>query len=269
VNASPPALNPPDVIERPPRFNVLGAGVHALDLGRATQLVVSAARARLGGYVCFCDVNSASNARRDPLHRSILNRSFLTTPDGMPVVWMGRRQGFTQTKRVYGPDLLLATLCATENTELTHFFYGAGEGTAEMLAKKLQSQFPGIRIAGTYCPPFRNLNEQEARALHQQMGGTKPSFLWVGLSTPKQERFMAEHSSQWDVGLSLGVGAAFDFLSGRVRQAPLWAQRNGAEWLWRLCHEPRRLAPRYFRNNPAFVLRALGQLCGLKSYSLD
>ena len=217
-------------------------------------------------YVCFCDVNSVSCARRDPAHLAALNQSFLTTPDGMPLVWLGRRAGHRHVTRVYGPDLLLEVCAATAGSDLTHFFYGAGPGTAEALAASLQARFPGLRIAGTHTPPFRELTAGEAAALESRIRDLRPSFFWVGLSTPKQEKFMAAFAPRLDTGIMLGVGAAFDFLSGRVRQAPRWMQRSGLEWLFRLCAEPRRLAPRYFKNNPLFVLRLLAEKTGLKKY---
>lgn len=255
-------------MEIPPRFNVLGVGVHALNLMLARDLVIAAARQRQKGYVCCCDVNSVSCARRDPEHLRRLNRAFLTTPDGMPIVWLGRRTN-PNVSRVYGPDLLLAVCAATASTELRHYFYGAGPGTAEALAAKLTGRFPGLRIAGADTPPFRALGPHEHDALAARLRELRPDFFWVGLSTPKQERFMADESARLDAGLMLGVGAAFDFLSGRVRQAPLWAQRSGLEWLWRLSVEPRRLGPRYLRNNPAFLFRLGLQVSRLKKYPLD
>lgn len=255
----------------PPRFNVLGVGVHALDLPLARDLVISAARAEAGPpkYVCFCDVNSVSCARRDLAHLDRLNRSFLTTPDGMPLVWLGKHAGHKATGRVYGPDLVLEVCRATAGTALTHFFYGGGAGTAEALATSLSTRFPGLKIVGTETPPFRPLAAQEADELEKRINALRPSFFWVGLSTPKQEAFMAEYSERLAVPVMLGVGAAFDFLSGRVSQAPRWLQRSGFEWVWRLCAEPRRLGPRYFKNNPLFVLRVFTQLTGLKKYPSD
>jgi N-acetylglucosaminyldiphosphoundecaprenol N-acetyl-beta-D-mannosaminyltransferase len=252
----------------PARYNVLGVGVHALTLESARDEIIAAARTRSnpGAYVCFCDVNSLSCARRDPAHLAALNDAFLATPDGMPVVWLGKRAGHAHISRVYGPDLLLAICAATAGSELTHFFYGAGPGTAENLAEKLQTRFPGLRVAGTHTPPFRDLASDEATVLESCIRALRPDFFWVGLSTPKQEKFMAAFAPRLETGVMLGVGAAFDFLSGRVRQAPRWMQRSGLEWLFRLCTEPRRLAPRYFRNNPAFILRASAQLTGLKKY---
>ena len=119
-------------------------------------------------------------------------------------------------------------------------------------------------MVGCYTPPFRPLNAQEEAELQAQIRAARPDILWVGLSTPKQERFMAEYLSKLDVTLMVGVGAAFDFHAGRVSQAPRWMQRSGLEWFYRLCCEPRRLWKRYLRNNPLFVLGVLGQLTGLR-----
>ena len=248
-------------MDRPERFNVLGAQVHALHLTQARDLVVAAARERTsrGAYVCFCDVNSVSCARRDPAHLAALNHAFLATPDGMPIVWLGRRAGHPRVGRVYGPDLLLEVCAATAGSGLSHFFYGGAPGTAEALAANLRARFPGLRIDGVDTPPFRELTPAEAAALETKIHALRPAFFWVGLGTPKQEKFMASFAARLDAGVMLGVGAAFDFLSGRVPQAPRWMQRSGLEWLFRLCVEPRRLAPRYFKNNPAFLLRLLAE----------
>ena len=265
------------------RFNVIGTGVHALHLAQARDLVIARARAARApgagaaarGYVCCCDVNNLSCARRDARHRAILNAAFLATPDGMPVVWMGRWAGHAGVGRVYGPDLLeavaAATSGATPDEDLTHFFYGAGPGTAELLARKLVTRFPGLRVAGVHTPPFGAPESDAAHvaALEAEVRAARPDFFWVGLSTPKQERCMAALLPRLDVGVMLGVGAAFDLLSGRVRQAPRWAQRSALEWAWRLVLEPWRLGPRYLRNNPLFVLRVAGQLAGMKRFRLE
>lgn len=253
----------------PPRRNVLGVGVHALNLSQATEIVISAARSGQPGYVCCCDVNSVSWARRDSRHKDILNRSLLTTPDGMPIVWLARQGSALPVSRVYGPDLLLEVCRATAGQESGHYFYGAAPGTADLLAESLRRRFPKLRIVGTRTPPQGRPGPAELDALQQELERTAPDFIWVGLSTPLQEAFMADFLPRLSRGVLLGVGAAFDFHSGRVRQAPRLVQRSGFEWLWRMAMEPRRLGPRYFRNNPLFLLHALGQLSGLRSYSMD
>ena len=127
----------------------------------------------------------------------------------------------------------------------------------------------GVNVVGIYCPPFRPLNAEEERALTAQIAAARPDMLWVDLSTPKQERFMAAYLSRLDPTLVVGVGAAFDFHAGRVRQAPRWMQRSGLEWFYRLCSEPRRLGRRYLRNHPLFVGHAFAQLTGLRRYPLE
>lgn len=249
-----------------PRYNVLGVGVSALTLAQATALVLAARGRRPPGYVCTCTVHGISEARADPEFRRILNRSYLTTADGMPLVWLGPRG----SERVYGPDLMLATADAGRTVGLRHYFLGgATPQVAGELAARFRQRFPGIEIVGTFAPPFRPLAPAEIAALRADLARTQPDIIWVGLGTPKQERFMAEFASQFDTGLLIGVGAAFDFFTGRVRQAPRWIQGSGFEWLWRLVHEPRRLWRRYAFNNPRFVLRVLAQKSGLRRYPLE
>ncbi|MCF3648237.1 WecB/TagA/CpsF family glycosyltransferase [Synoicihabitans lomoniglobus] len=249
-----------------PRFNVLGVGVHALDLPRATTLVVEAATQKRGAYVCCCDAHSITRARQNREHRNTLNAAYLTTPDGMPLVWLGKLAGYRDTQRVYGPDLLEAVCAATADTSLTHFFYGGAPGTATELARRLILRHPGLLVAGSHSPPVADAEDLPINAIAR----ARPDFVWVGLSTPKQEAFMRRLAeSETDFGVTLGVGAAFDFLSGNVRQAPLSIQRSGLEWLWRLFQEPGRLGTRYLRTAPLFALRAFGQISGLCHYPLE
>lgn len=247
-----------------PRYNVLGVGVSVLTLAQARDLILGARGKRQLGYVCVTPVHAVSEAQADPAFRKILNESFLTTPDGMPLVWLAP----AGVERVYGPDLMLAVCEAGRAVGLRHYFYGGAPGVAELLSEKLTARFPGLEVAGTFTPPFRPLNVEEANALRAEVARTRPDIIWVGLSTPKQERFMAANWQLLDAGLLIGVGAAFDFHSGRVSQAPRWMQRSGLEWLFRLGTEPGRLGPRYLKTNPLFVLRVLAQKTGLKKYPL-
>ena len=251
-----------------PRANVLGVGVSAINLQTATGTLISAALKKTKGYVCVTGVHGVTEAQTDPAFRSIINSAFLNTPDGMPMVWMGKLQGFHNISRVYGPDLMLSLCQASATKGLTHFLYGGAEGVAPALRKRLQERFPGLMIVGTFTPPFRPLSHQELKELVDLVARLKPDFFWVGLSTPKQEKFMAWFYSQLDATVFLGVGAAFDFHAGRVRQAPRWMQRSGLEWLFRLASEPRRLGKRYLKNNPLFLWRVLLQISGLRKYPL-
>ncbi len=251
------------------RANVLGVGVDAIDLPAAVDRLMGAAEARARGYVCVTGVHGVMEAQRDPELRGILNRSLLTTPDGMPMVWVGRAQGYRWMSRVYGPDLMLALCERTARTGHTHFLYGGAPGVAERLRRRLEERFPGLRVVGTYTPPFRPLTTEEEAALAERVAAAPPDFFWVGLSTPKQERFMARCCGRLDARVMLGVGAAFDIHSGRVRQAPRWMQRSGLEWFFRLCQEPRRLYRRYLVNNPGFVYLLALQAAGLLERPLE
>jgi len=241
------------------RANVLGVGLSAINLDSAVGAVAQALERKTKGYVCVTGVHGVSEAQKDPAFRAILNRSFLNTPDGMPMVWMGRLQGFRQMGRVYGPDLMLRVCDWTRSRGFTHFLYGGGPGVAEELKARLEGRFAGLKIVGLYTPPFRPLTGQEEIELIRQVAALKPDLFWIGLSTPKQEQFMAKYWQTLDATLFFGVGAAFDFHAGRMRQAPRWMQRCGLEWLFRLLCEPRRLWKRYFKNNPLFLWRAACQ----------
>jgi N-acetylglucosaminyldiphosphoundecaprenol N-acetyl-beta-D-mannosaminyltransferase len=251
------------------RVNILGVGVSVVNLQSALAAVTDAVRAHRKGYVCVTGVHGVMEAQQDAAFRKILNEALLCTPDGMPMVWMGRWHGHREMRRVYGPDLMLDVCAWSEKNPCRHFFFGGPPGVAEALREKMTARFPHLQVVGCYTPPFRPLNAAEEKQLRETIEAVKPDILWVGLSTPKQEKFMAEFLPRLEVTLMVGVGAAFDFLSGRVGQAPRWMQRSGLEWFHRLCQEPRRLAKRYFRNNPRFVLKIAAQLCGLKKYSLE
>jgi len=248
------------------RINVLGVGISVLNLRTALAAIADAVSARRQGYICVTGVHGVMEAQDDAAFKKILNGAFLCTPDGMPMVWAGKLNSQTEMSRVYGPDLMLDVCAWSETSGAKHFFYGGADGVAELLAQKLKAKFPKLQVVGTFTPPFRALNETEVNFLQAQVAAARPDIFWVGLSTPKQEKFMAEFLPKLDATLLIGVGAAFDFHSGRVRQAPRWMQRSGLEWLYRLGSEPRRLAKRYFRNNPRFVWNFLGQLTGLKKF---
>ena len=251
------------------RANVLGVGISAINLDLAVAAVAEALERRAKSYICVTGVHGVSEAQLDPDFRAILNRSFLTTPDGMPMVWMGRWQGFRAMARVYGPDLMLRICEYSQSRGLTHFLYGGAPGVAEELKRRLEHRFPGLKIAGTYTPPFRPLTAEEEQNLTRLVGTLKPDFFWVGLSTPKQERFMAHYCEKLDATIFFGVGAAFDFHAGRMRQAPRWMQRSGLEWLFRLACDPGRLWKRYLKNNPLFLFRAFCQVTGIRKYRIE
>jgi N-acetylglucosaminyldiphosphoundecaprenol N-acetyl-beta-D-mannosaminyltransferase len=252
-----------------PRVNVLGVGISVLNQARALEVLAQAVERGQRGYVCVTGVHGVIEAQDRPEFRRILNASFLTTPDGMPMVWAGWLAGHRTMNRVYGPDLMLEVLRWSQASGRTHFFFGGAPGVADLLRQRMEDRFPGLRVVGTSTPPFRPLNPDEEADLARQVAAVRPDFFWVGLSTPKQEQFMAAHQGRIETGIMLGVGAAFDFHAGRLSQAPRWIQRSGLEWFYRLCADPRRLWGRYSRIVPRFLWLALGQIAGFRKYALD
>jgi N-acetylglucosaminyldiphosphoundecaprenol N-acetyl-beta-D-mannosaminyltransferase len=252
-----------DIPAKVSRTNVLGVGVSAINMQDA--LVQTEALLQRGGhgYVCVTGVHGVMEAQSDSGFRNILNNSFLTTPDGMPLVWLGRLDGHENMGRVYGPDYMLELCGISVDKGYRHFLYGGNLGVAEKLRDALQAKFPGLNIVGTYTPPFRPLNATEEAELTDLISVAKPDVLWIGLSTPKQERFMAEYADKLDVKLMVGVGAAFDIHTGSIVDAPDWMKRSGLQWLHRLMQEPSRLWRRYLINNPKFIWKVMLQLAGI------
>src|SRR5437867_810062 len=249
------------------RANVLGVGVHAIDIERAVDRIERALAGGERGYVCVTGVHGVMEAQNDPEFKDILNRSLLTVPDGMPTVWVGKLVGFKSMKRVFGPDLMVEVCARSVRNGYTHFLYGGAPGVAKQLKCALLSRFPGINVVGTYTPPFRPLNEAEFRELKDMIGELNPDFFWVGLSTPKQERFMAANVHQLATKVMIGVGAAFDIHTGRLRDAPDWVKNLGLQWIHRLVQEPTRLWKRYLKNNSRFMWKIALQLIGARDYS--
>ncbi|NKB23722.1 MAG: WecB/TagA/CpsF family glycosyltransferase [Kiritimatiellae bacterium] len=249
-----------------PRVNILGTGIHTLNMKQAVEIILNAVDKKRKGYVCVTGVHGIIEAQKDPVFADILNQSFLTTPDGMPTVWTGRSKGHRQMDRVYGPDMMLEICHASVAKEYTHFLYGGKPGIAEDLSDRLKSRFPGIQVVGTYTPPFRPLKPNEESNLQELLSICKPDLFWVGLSTPKQEKFMAKYYNRFDTKLMIGVGAAFDVHTGHIIDAPHWVKRAGLQWFHRLLQDPKRLWRRYLINNPLFLWKAAVQLLGVKKY---
>ena len=254
---------------REDRVNILGVGVcpvsQAAALARIDRWIANSDRQ----YVCVSGIHGVMESQRDDGLRAIHNAAGMVVPDGMPLVWLSRLWGGSGVERVYGPDLLLACCDRSLTAGYRHYFYGGGPRVPDLLMARLQARFPGLVVAGGYSPPFRPLTPEEDAEVIRRINAARPDIVWVGLSTPKQERWMAEHRDRVEAPVFIGVGAAFDFHAGLKRQAPRWMQRTGLEWLFRLLAEPRRLWRRYLRNNPLFVWNVLLQGLGLRHYELD
>jgi N-acetylglucosaminyldiphosphoundecaprenol N-acetyl-beta-D-mannosaminyltransferase len=245
--------------------NVLGVQVDALDLDGALACAAELLRRGEKGYICAVSVHGILEARRDPQLAETFAEASMVIPDGRPVVWAGRMQGRRCIRQVTGPDLMGAIFSRPEFSACSHFFYGGKDGVAQELAAMWVRRFPGTRIAGTYTPPFRDLTSAEEAELVEMLNRRRPDILWVGISTPRQELFMHRLLPKVDHGLLFGVGAAFDFHTGRIRDCAPWIKRIGLQWLHRLMQDPRRLWRRNLYN-ATFLWHIALQLAGLRSY---
>jgi N-acetylglucosaminyldiphosphoundecaprenol N-acetyl-beta-D-mannosaminyltransferase len=247
------------------RVNILGVGVSAINTEDALRTVDGWIEKHERHYVCVCPVHSIMECRRSEEVRRVFNGAGMVTPDGMPVVWVARWSGHPNVDRVYGPDLMLALL---ERERHRHFFYGGGPGVAKRLAGEMTRKFPQLEVAGHLEPPFAPLDQLCTPEAAAAINATHPDIVWVGMSSPKQDLWMARMRPLLEAPVLIAVGAAFDFHTGTVRQAPRWMQRSGLEWLFRLVAEPRRLWRRYLIDNPWFLWELTLQKLRLKTFEL-
>ena len=238
--------------------NVLGSQIDAMSWDVALARLMSWGRSRESRYVTICNAHVVVSASQDPAFGAIVNGADMATPDGAPVAWMLRRQGFVGQSRVNGPDVMWALCGQSAAVDLPVYCYGSTEETLALLEKSMREAFPTLKIT-LESPPFRELTPQEDAEVVARINASGAGFVFVGLGCPKQERWMAEHRGRVKA-VMLGVGAAFDFHAGTVSRAPGWMRSNGLEWLHRLANEPRRLWKRYLVTNSLFLLGAARQL---------
>jgi len=248
------------------RVNILGVGVSAVNMEQAVDRIDGWVESRELRYVCVCPVHTIMECRRSDVIRRIVNAAGMVTPDGMPVVWVARLSGHPEVRRVYGPDLLLAVLGRQRRR---HFFYGGGPGVAQRLAQQMKHRFPTLDVAGFFEPPFAPLDELCTPETADMINRSDADVVWVGMSSPKQDQWMARMRPMLRAPVLIAVGAAFDFHSGAVRQAPRWMQRAGLEWLFRLAMQPRRLWRRYLIDNPWFLWELALQKTRIRRFELE
>ncbi len=249
------------------RANVLGVGIDALDIARAVLLISERLRNGPKGYVCAVSVHGVLEALRNRAVADALAGAAIALPDGTPTVWIGRLQGCSAMDHVTGPAIMEEIFSRRHFAGYSHFFYGGQPGVAEQLAVRLCQQYPWVKIAGTHTPPFRELTAGEEAQLIAKINQLRPDIVWVGISTPRQDLFMRKILPHIHTRLMFGVGAAFDFLTGRIRNCPAWMKRAGLHWLHRLAQDPRRLWQRNLRNT-AFLWHIALQLSKLRTYPI-
>lgn len=252
------------------RINILGTAIDTESMESAVSRISSWLRRpeHPGRYVWAANVHGITEGLRDNTIRQIHNHADLSVPDGMPLTWIGRCTGHPDMRRVYGPDLMLNLLSVAAMDGYTNYFYGGEEGVADDLQKLMECRFPELKIVGTCCPPFHSLTRDEETQMLDNINNVAPDLLWIGMSTPKQEILMAAWKGRVKAKVMLGVGAAFNFHTGRVKQAPAWIQTIGMEWFFRMCMEPR-LISRFLKCNPQFVLHFLLQATHCRKYPID
>jgi N-acetylglucosaminyldiphosphoundecaprenol N-acetyl-beta-D-mannosaminyltransferase len=246
------------------RVDILGIGVNATTVAETLREIEGWIARRDPHYVCVTGMHGVMESQRDEQLRRVHNAAGMVTPDGMSLVWLCRIKGQSRVRRVYGPDLMLTLCQRSVEAGYRHFFYGGSPEVLRALETRLQERFPGLAVVGTCAPPFRPLTPEEDADMVRRINETNPDIVWVGLGTPKQELWMADHRQLLAAPVLIGVGAAFDFHAGTKPQAPRWMQVNGLEWLFRLRHEPRRLWRRYLINIPLFAWYLAFDAVGLR-----
>lgn len=242
---------------------IMEAFIDAMSWDEAIGQIVQWATARESRYVCICNVHSVVTTTQDVEFKIAVNNADMATPDGAPIAWTLRHLGYPEQERINGPDLMMKYLAEAERLGQIVFFYGSTENTLTKLRAVLAKQFPRLRIGGTHSPPFRPLSREEDEQIVDMINSTGTHVVFVGLGCPKQEKWMADHRGRIHA-VMIGVGAAFDYHAGVVRRAPLWWQRHGLEWLYRLGSEPRRLFMRYLVTNTLFAVGLARQFVAAK-----
>jgi len=245
-------------------FDVLGVKIDVTNLQSACQFMEGKLKTRKSVYICIAPVATIVDCQKNDEYLKVVNNSAMTTPDGMPLVWLGKFKGNSNIDRTYGPDLLRDMCLLSERKSYTHYFYGGTQETSDLLAGKLREKYPKLKIVGRYSPPFRDSKALEESRIIDEINQANPDILWVGLGSPKQDYWMFQHKDKLKVGVMIGVGAAFDFMAETKRQAPRWIQRSGLEWVFRLCSEPKRLWRRYLIGNTLFIYYLLKNKLFLK-----
>ncbi len=231
---------------------ILGTNINVTNMEDTISYITDNLEELKGDYICVSNVHTTVTAYRDKAYRHVQNSGAMALPDGQPLSIVSRKRGFSEARRVPGPDLMPAILNLSQKTGYRHYFYGSTEATLEALQAALLRRFPKLQIAGMYSPPFRELTREEDEEIVKRINDSGADFVWVALGAPKQEWWMYEHRHRVKA-LMLGVGAAFDFTAGTTKRAPMWMQKLCLEWVFRILKDPKRMLPRYLNTNFAFV----------------
>jgi N-acetylglucosaminyldiphosphoundecaprenol N-acetyl-beta-D-mannosaminyltransferase len=248
------------------KINILGININAVNIQDVIDRVDEKIKKNEKGYITITGVHGIMESQRSNNVKSAYKNAWMVVPDGMPLVYIGRMQGSKKIRRCFGPELMSQILMHSVSKRYTHFLYGGKEGVVKELKQKLEEKYPGLRIVGTYTPPFRELDLRESKELIEMTKELKPDIFWIGLSTPKQEVFMQKYLQLIYTKIMLGVGAAFDYHTDQLKPAPRLLKALALEWFFRLLMEPKRLWKRYLINNPLFIANLVFQITGLRKF---
>ncbi|MDF2609782.1 MAG: wecB [Lachnospiraceae bacterium] len=235
-----------------PTCNIMGVDIAAINMEWLISYLEKNISDIKGDYICVSNVHTTVTSWEDPAYCNVQNGGLMAIPDGGPLSSIGQRRGFKEMRRIAGPCLMGEIFKISVERGYRHYFYGSTDKILKTICQKLDTNYPGIQIAGMYSPPFRPLTKAEDLAVVKNINKTKPDFVWIGLGAPKQELFMAEHQGKID-GLLVGVGAGFDYYAEKIKRAPVWMQKNNLEWVYRLFQDPKRLLSRYWHTNLKFI----------------
>ena len=239
-----------------PTCNILGVNIAAINMEWLVEYLDKNLLDIKGDYICVSNVHTTVTSYEDASYCAVQNGGLMAIPDGGPLSTVGRRRGCKNMARTTGPSLMGEIFKISAKKGYRHYFYGSKQEPLELLEKKLKENYPGIKIAGMYSPPFRPLTEEEDKAVIERINEANPDFVWIGLGAPKQEKWMAAHQGKID-GLMLGVGAGFDYYAENIKRAPMWMQKHNLEWVYRLVQDPKRLFKRYWSTNTKFIWNAM------------
>jgi N-acetylglucosaminyldiphosphoundecaprenol N-acetyl-beta-D-mannosaminyltransferase len=235
-----------------PTCNILGVEVAAINMEWLLDFTHKNIKSLSGDYMCVSNVHTTVISYEDKDYCAVQNGGIMAIPDGGPLSSVGHRRGYKNMQRTTGPSYMGEILKESAEKGYRHYFYGSTEETLEKLHRVLKREYPGLRIAGMYSPPFRPMTEEEDKAVVERINETRPDFVWIGLGAPKQEKWMAAHQGKIN-GFMVGVGAGFDYFVGNISRAPEWMQKRNLEWMYRLKQDPKRLFKRYWHTNTRFI----------------
>ncbi len=248
-------IAPPKSKEEIPTVPVIGINLFDGTIPDAFKIFLSQINSgvKMNYCVSAADANVLVSSKKDPSFKKILSNTFINLCDGMPGVWIGKMKGAKHIDRCYGPDFFEYVLNESANKNINHYFTGGREGIAEKLQEACKNKFNNQNVVGTHCPPFRELTEEEIKEIAEDINTKNTDIVWVGISSPKQERYAQRLAKYTNVHFFVTVGAAFDFHTGNIKQAPKTIQRSGFEWLYRVFAEPKRQLKKYFKVVPMYI----------------